>query len=1204
MNEIRTSGPLLFSDPNSPTRVGEIINSLNEIYDIPMPRLGMSVYIKDEGVNYTITKLESKLIDGVLVPDAKVAGYELQTGKSIAWNSSSNVNDYVVAGVYNITGERLNVNDGLPIANSNPGHTISARLVVLDSSITGTGDSQDKCITQVLTLSNRTGEDGNMYIRTSHGGNINSLSWKPWATLQTNTNVGQVDDLDNLKDNGIYSGVWTKGHYAANPLTFVCIVINDYFVGITPRRISQFVYGLSKMGGSVVYQSRVWDDSKNAWGDWEILNRKEISSMISTEIAKLVDEAPENLDTLKEFAEWIEGHGKEVAEMLAAITANADNLAETKKNIANQLITTSTADNVSITGRNEQSMRINFSADIPAATTEKAGVMSAKDKIKLNNLAVEGADVDLNTYYLDGVYVLSNKKLTNVPILNDSVVSVRLTVLTAYDGVSPVITQVLNLNNLGGGEGNVYIRSHQNNSWKPWGKLQTNVEVGSVETLDNLKDNGIYSGVWTGYYAGYPLTFVCVVINDYFIGVSPRRISQFVYGLSKFDGSTVYQSRVWDDSKNAWGDWEILNQKEISSMISDEIKKVTDGVDPEKLDSLKDLIAWVDAHGGEVAEIKNDIQANKTAIETEVERATEAERKLEEKIAKEKTALINGDTIVGQAREIHSRNGKTVTDSFLARTTAGSSTIGDGVASVKRIGGNIVKNLVSPISANDWSVHGNSVLQEIYNGVVYIANTNTYTGFRTNQSIGVISGCKYYISHYLYAEKGHNININIANTYIGGYTTKEGWCNYSFIATDKEVEGVFKILTVEAGLNFYATKPLLINLTEMFGVSKEPTKEECDKMFGTMDALPQGLTVAQPTGLKSIGFNQWNPANVLLNKSIVENAIEDDVADRHIAVVECLPCKTGTGENNGYVIGYGEGDTWSDDGIEVYLTPLNPLEVEGELYMHKLEKDETYATYVPQIKGYLLVVTPTTQNFCAHFLWSGDREVTDYEPYVESVVTLPEIPEMSEWGIAGVTKVNGVVTQDTIDLESNIYTRRIGKTDLGDLVWSMTTGGNFYAKVGAKGGTGIITDKYTVISSRYDGELASEKCIWSNPADSSSILVRDSSYSDAASFKNAVKGSLLYYTLATPEEYAIIVRTAPNYVGSDYGVEEFTGSKVPLVANILFYMRSLVSETRNFLDRLMARLGISDATAVADKIADAIIPTEETDVEPTEVIEE
>ena len=65
--------------------------------------------------------------------------------------------------------------------------------------------------------------------------------------------------------------------------------------------------------------------------------------------------------------------------------ANAD-LTETNKNIANQLLATSAADKVTITGRNEQSMRINFEGDIPAATTEKAGVMSAEDKTKLSEL--------------------------------------------------------------------------------------------------------------------------------------------------------------------------------------------------------------------------------------------------------------------------------------------------------------------------------------------------------------------------------------------------------------------------------------------------------------------------------------------------------------------------------------------------------------------------------------------------------------------------------------------------------------------------------------------------------------------------------------------------------------------------------------------------------------------------------------------------
>ena len=57
-------------------------------------------------------------------------------------------------------------------------------------------------------------------------------------------------------------------------------------------------------------------------------------------------------------------------------------------------------------------------------------------------------------------------------------------------------------------------------------------------------------------------------------------------------------------------------------------------------------------------------------------------------------------------------------------------------------------------------------------------------------------------------------------------------------------------------------------------------------------------------------------------------------------------------------------------------------------------------------------------------------------------------------------------------------------------------------------------------------------------------------------------------------------------------VEQFFGCKVPLAANILFYMRSLVSETRNFLDRLMAGLGTSDVTAVADRIVAVLLPSQ------------
>ena len=192
---------------------------------------------------------------------------------SIEWNSYSCINTFVEQGIYNITGERTNANDGLPIDNSNPGHTFSARLLVLDSSINGNGDAKDKCVTQLLTLSNRTGGDGEVYIRTGSAVSKNSLTggtgWEPWGKLQQNIGVGQVTSLDCYIDNGMYSGVYTDGNTFFE--TFVMVVINNYAVaGATGRvrSVSQFKYTLN-IDGTFSYKTRTGQGNTGiAWGDW------------------------------------------------------------------------------------------------------------------------------------------------------------------------------------------------------------------------------------------------------------------------------------------------------------------------------------------------------------------------------------------------------------------------------------------------------------------------------------------------------------------------------------------------------------------------------------------------------------------------------------------------------------------------------------------------------------------------------------------------------------------------------------------------------------------------------------------------------------------------------------------------------------------------------------------------------------------------
>lgn len=78
MSKINISGSLQLTELNKPTRVGESITSLNEIYDIPNPYVGMRVYVEDEGKSYIIKSLKGKIINGILVSNAQVDSFSLE----------------------------------------------------------------------------------------------------------------------------------------------------------------------------------------------------------------------------------------------------------------------------------------------------------------------------------------------------------------------------------------------------------------------------------------------------------------------------------------------------------------------------------------------------------------------------------------------------------------------------------------------------------------------------------------------------------------------------------------------------------------------------------------------------------------------------------------------------------------------------------------------------------------------------------------------------------------------------------------------------------------------------------------------------------------------------------------------------------------------------------------------------------------------
>ena len=212
----------------------------------------------------------------------------------ILWDASSNMNDYRTAGVYDIYGERTNLYDNLPIFNSNPGHSIAAKLTVVDSSLQKADGSAPTEIhlTQFLMLDNRVGPSADMYMRTytQDNGQPNNGSgeWSSWRKFQgvvetylnsdtrsINVHGDYISDyqgLNQMIDNGIYTGVYTDDNYFnGTPSfleTFTLIVINNYAVAAQDSRLKRTISQLKYAVDAITNQATVKQRTKTDGGDW------------------------------------------------------------------------------------------------------------------------------------------------------------------------------------------------------------------------------------------------------------------------------------------------------------------------------------------------------------------------------------------------------------------------------------------------------------------------------------------------------------------------------------------------------------------------------------------------------------------------------------------------------------------------------------------------------------------------------------------------------------------------------------------------------------------------------------------------------------------------------------------------------------------------------------------------------------------------
>lgn len=156
-----------------------------------------------------------------------------------------------------------------------------------------------------------------------------------------------------------------------------------------------------------------------------------------------------------------------------------------------------------------------------------------------------------------------------------------------------------------------------------------------------------------------------------------------------------------------------------------------------------------------------------------------------------------------------------------------------------------------------------------------------------------------------------------------------------------------------------------------------------------------------------------------------------------------------------------------------------------------------------------------------------NQTATDYESYSGTTISVSWQSEA------------GTVYGGTHEFVSGGLTSKMASVDLGALTWGWSSVGKFYStELTAAKAPSSNTDIANMVCSIYtaDSDAHSNSAIYNNiiTLSSTSLLcVRDSRFTDAASFKAAMSGVQLVYELATPIEYTLTAQQIALLAGTN-----------------------------------------------------------------------
>lgn len=549
--------------------------------------------------------------------------------------------------------------------------------------------------------------------------------------------------------------------------------------------------------------------------------------------------------------------------------------------------------------------------------------------------------------------------------------------------------------------------------------------------------------------------------------------------------------------------------------------------------------------------------------------------------------------VAGAAENLINTSGDGVVRELTYDTAGGTADIGTGTAIIKRMRG---KSLV-------WNQHmdyGRAMLRnatmvtELVNGKIsgYLkenkaAQNITFGAFTTSGNhYRAIIGHKYM---WVFSSNNESSTGSVGNKYnlksgVVWKATSNGYCYiYPFGAHSTIIEA-------NTSVEFSAA---LYDLTQMFGAGNEPaTIEEFKRLFPRDDYAYNEGEVIHFNGrrLLTTGFNQWDEQ---WEEGALSTTNGEPVASvgriRSANFIKVIP-------NTDYyfnapaskdIICYDDNFNfikyYGNDGAPSILTPQGCHYIKFSMY-------KAYgATYKDDI--------------CINLSWSGYRN-GEYEPYEEHILELP-------YGVYGdgLKSVGDVYDEIRYNKESGKWEKvvRIGEVDLGSLTWvAFTTNGysgfrSIQNKLGAKpldAKNGTTCSLYVNAGTKWYTE-GMDKCIAINNGYYASatfldcIAVRDTDYTDAASFKAAMSGVMLYYELAEPEVTEFETPLNLGYYVNDFGTEMILPENgiapftAPAVFDILYAMNA-VDTLRNLPTNYISKESFDNfTTSLSSALANA-----------------